>query len=502
MIEKKVVIIGAGISGLKAASVLHEKGCDSCIVIEARDRIGGRLHTVSGYKGRKYDVGASWHHDTLVNGLFLEEMGLPREERTPFVFDDDSMLVFDKARGRVDYDSQMELEILVEELSKYTQLQYFEDLEVEDVNYFQTIMKYLYERRELLTDDQIQYLPQLARFMELWHGIDWKSQSSKGLEIAHQGRNAFVLNFGNIAQRVASTIPQEWFELETEVREVKKEGEKVLVSTSKGETISCDYVIVTIPQSILAHSLQPEPRKGRIEFIPPLSSEIKTSLEHAHFGGLGKVVFEFESCCWSKERSRALALGKPIVDLTSKIREAVDLSQLVEKLDLDSKYTYKNGESWDFPLLFVNLAKHTDIPSFIMLMPNPLTEYIESIKDKEKLYEFFKPILDQLLVTFGCFEPIIKDFDDEIVSEDEKKPVLKNILTTSWTGDDYALGAYSACYPGDDPMNVVLALSNNQTSRIRFAGEHTIMDGAGCVYGAWESGKREALFIEDKLNGF
>lgn len=41
---KKVIVVGAGISGLRAAAVLHRHGCE-VVVLEARDRIGGRIHT-------------------------------------------------------------------------------------------------------------------------------------------------------------------------------------------------------------------------------------------------------------------------------------------------------------------------------------------------------------------------------------------------------------------------------------------------------------------------
>ena len=40
----KVIIIGAGASGLMAANILAQKGI-SVTVLEALDRIGGRIHT-------------------------------------------------------------------------------------------------------------------------------------------------------------------------------------------------------------------------------------------------------------------------------------------------------------------------------------------------------------------------------------------------------------------------------------------------------------------------
>ena len=41
---ERVVVAGAGIAGLTVANVLTHAGTE-CVVLEARDRIGGRLHT-------------------------------------------------------------------------------------------------------------------------------------------------------------------------------------------------------------------------------------------------------------------------------------------------------------------------------------------------------------------------------------------------------------------------------------------------------------------------
>jgi monoamine oxidase len=57
----KVIIIGSGISGLSAASTLVEAGVNEFLVLEARDRIGGRIT-----QGTEFDIpidlGASWIH--------------------------------------------------------------------------------------------------------------------------------------------------------------------------------------------------------------------------------------------------------------------------------------------------------------------------------------------------------------------------------------------------------------------------------------------------------
>lgn len=42
----KIVIIGAGAAGISAAARLIEKGLENIIILEGKDRIGGRIHTV------------------------------------------------------------------------------------------------------------------------------------------------------------------------------------------------------------------------------------------------------------------------------------------------------------------------------------------------------------------------------------------------------------------------------------------------------------------------
>ena len=70
------VVIGAGLSGLIAARNLHRSG-KLVLVVEARDRIGGRMHGHRLASGQWIDLGGQWvghTHDRML--ALLDEYGV------------------------------------------------------------------------------------------------------------------------------------------------------------------------------------------------------------------------------------------------------------------------------------------------------------------------------------------------------------------------------------------------------------------------------------------
>ncbi len=69
-VDSDVVVIGAGLAGLGAATALRAMG-RSCVVLEASGRIGGRAWTTNpaSLGGVWFDMGAVWFHDAEHNPL-------------------------------------------------------------------------------------------------------------------------------------------------------------------------------------------------------------------------------------------------------------------------------------------------------------------------------------------------------------------------------------------------------------------------------------------------
>ena len=83
MTEVDVAIIGAGAAGLAAASVLA-KAPLTCVVLEARDRVGGRAHTTL-VDGLPLDLGCEWLHSADRNPLVapIAALGLTIDKTPP-----------------------------------------------------------------------------------------------------------------------------------------------------------------------------------------------------------------------------------------------------------------------------------------------------------------------------------------------------------------------------------------------------------------------------------
>src|SRR6516225_3352305 len=79
-----IAIVGAGAAGIGAAQRLAEKGSVSVLVLEARDRVGGRVHTIEP-AGFPLDRGAEWLHSADRNPLspIARELGFSIHHRPP-----------------------------------------------------------------------------------------------------------------------------------------------------------------------------------------------------------------------------------------------------------------------------------------------------------------------------------------------------------------------------------------------------------------------------------
>lgn len=100
----RVVIIGAGAAGLSAANSLVKNGIEDFIILEARNRIGGRILSIDiGAASLKIELGANWIHGVLGNPIFefavnhglVDILQAPQHRRVVAICEDGKQVPFD-----------------------------------------------------------------------------------------------------------------------------------------------------------------------------------------------------------------------------------------------------------------------------------------------------------------------------------------------------------------------------------------------------------------------
>lgn len=290
------------------------------------------------------------------------------------------------------------------------------------------------------------------RPIELWHGISWEKISSFDSYPSDESRDAIVKNgYDTVVEDLLAEADAGLLEIRTntEVIEVSTTSQGTLVTTKAGESYESDFAIVTIPIGVLKE-------RHEMLFKPGTIPEpLRKGMDTATLAMLGKVAFYCDEPFWDPSLERVSVLPKA--------------AHVCEDPN-----AHTPPIPCTMPLFFQNGLKVYGTPVLLGLMGQPLTEHLEKHPDETMTY--FGPSL-------------------ELLRTNKSKPLPKiNYVVTDWTANPSFRCSYSACAVGETvEENVKPFIAGS--GRIRFAGEHTVVDGNGCVHGAYASGAREALYI-------
>ncbi len=273
--EPDVLVIGAGMAGLIAARELQQAGV-SVRILEARDRIGGRIHTSTKFRGVSIDLGAAWIHGIEGNPLAT----LAKQSGVKFVPTD-----FDSARW-VEADSRevpakllAQVQEAAERVMKFVANEQ-EQLE-KDVPLSQLIER---ATAAIKPSAEVQaWLPTfVANEIEGEYAASPRELSGMWFDAAEAfGGDEVILpqGYGRLTQILAQGLD---ISLRTPVREIRMEGDGVTVVTANGP-LRAKRVLVTLPLGVL--------KSGRVK-IEPWPEPHRQSVARLGMGVLNKVVVE------------------------------------------------------------------------------------------------------------------------------------------------------------------------------------------------------------------
>ena len=271
---KTVLIIGAGISGLAAAKKLKDNGF-TVIVLEAQEKIGGRLRTDRSM-GIAFDEGASWIHGP--NGNPITNLASQAGANT-YLTDDDSLKVYDN-NGTAYSDTFLD--------SQYTQ---FENAlnavrgAGTKQQSFQTIFNSLYPSQA--NTRLWKYM--LSAYLEFDTGGDISKLSSKYFydDEAFSGKDVIVINGYD---KVANLLGQDLdIRLNSRITEINYNSTKSLVKVNEN-LIEADYVIVSVPLGVL--------KNNSIAFQPSLPATKLSAIQNIQMGNVNKFLFIWDTPFW------------------------------------------------------------------------------------------------------------------------------------------------------------------------------------------------------------
>lgn len=284
MVDADVIIIGAGAAGLAAAAKLHRVGA-KVLVIEARERLGGRVLTHHGNEcNLPIELGAEFLHGRPpVLCDLIDSAGLPTVETS-------GRRLFSEAGTLQSFD---EFDGIVDEINRRIDPR-------TDVTYAQF----------LKSTNAPAFHKRLAKTsVEGFNAANAELISAASIVVADRaaqridGERQFRVcaGYDSIIHELAKVLPTGCLRLDHVVREVKWKRKSVDLRCVRGENevrLHARQLVTTLPLALLR--ARPDAR-GAVSFDPPLNAK-RDALARLEVGQVMKVIMLFQERFWEDPR--------------------------------------------------------------------------------------------------------------------------------------------------------------------------------------------------------
>lgn len=273
-LNKSVIVIGAGISGLAAAKKLKEQAFN-VTVLEAQDRVGGRLRTNRDL-GVPFDEGASWIHGVKNNPITT--LASQAGAKTTLANDEDIISYDLGGIKRTDSAYSAAEDKLYNDVLKNLKTSGSLDKSFETV-FNSRYPQYANDRlwRFLLSAFVTFDLGDLDKVSSLYY--------DEGEEFG--GDEHFIVDgYDKIPQFLAQGLD---VKLNERISKIDYSQSKIKITSDKG-VYEADYVIVSVPLGVL--------KNKSIEFSPALPTAKQTAIQKVGMNCVNKFILTWNTSFW------------------------------------------------------------------------------------------------------------------------------------------------------------------------------------------------------------
>ncbi|CAL4146393.1 unnamed protein product, partial [Meganyctiphanes norvegica] len=457
--QVNVLVVGGGVSGLSTVERLINNGVEDVLLLEATDRLGGRVQTIR-RDGFLVEGGAEWIHGDERNPVYRIAHGLDAVgDNVP-----DNEWEWELMNGK----GQVEDEDVISNWDKLIEMEAgaFEN-DVLLPYYNTSYGQYFIDKfHEVFIDDfnsteQIALLHYLEQLVNINEGTNnWLDNSARGADAYlnygedHQWKDGY----DTLINLMLDQIPTSNIHLLSPVSEVfwnEDSYDGVLVVTSNGSSFLAHHVVFTTSVAYLQ-------KYHQTIFSPQLPSSYIESLEGMSLGVVDKIQIGWDAPWWS-------VTGKPF-----------SFNIMWENMDLPDEMLWLYG--------VVEVFSVYQQPTILqMFVAGDNAKVMESLTEEK--------VQTHVII-----------FLEKVLKKSAPKPIFFN--RSQWGLNPWTFGSYSsyitlagnkAGLHSRKPLTTPLYNSKGQEV-LGWAGEHTHETRFGTVDGARDSGIREATRILNMIN--